>query len=404
MSKIDAQEILELAALIQDFSDTLNQENLLDTVYVNENVHSRILRLILQYHRNRENPFFESFLRIKKIAAILPNDLSPGSPHFFNERDRIDLLIEGKDYAIIVENKIYWAEDQDKQIERYLFSCLDRFDENRIFVLYLTADGSKRVSDKSLTEKARQILGLDGCGAKGRFAEISFKYDILPWLRESIKVSVKGEYRQINAALIQYADYLSGLFGTRESKSKYNRKVMAAFENEGIKSISAYNEYIEATTTLVEELAKKRDDYCRELADKYISLPLKDYCSRHGVKLVEKEYSYNWMCIRIAIPCLEKSSFSLHTEGDGRNIYGISNYEVGSFQFTDEDFKKKFEPRGFRRTPWWPAYKWPIKEDNYYLRPASSEFWETVVRDGSFVRFVIRTYEGTVRCLESETE
>ena len=64
-------------------------------------------------------------------------------------KENIDGLIEepSKDYAIIIENKINWATDQELQLVRY-FNTVKRhgIPDRNIFVIYLTLDGSKKVS------------------------------------------------------------------------------------------------------------------------------------------------------------------------------------------------------------------------------------------------------------------
>ena len=392
------ETIIDFAEAVQELSNDLNRTNLLDAVYVNENVHSRILKMILEYSQHGEYPFYESFLRIPKVAGILPEGFSGGKPRFFNEQDRIDLLIEGADYAIIIENKIYDAVDQDRQMERYILSCSARgIKNNRIFALYLTSDGTKQIPDGSLTVKARDLLGITSTSA-GRFSDINFKYDLLPWLRDAISISKAVEDTQLESALTQYADYLAGMYGERECESEYESKMVELLGKHGIKTIASFNEHIHAVDKLASELSSRRDRYCQFWAGRFITAPLREYCEQNNIELLSADFAYSHITIQMSIPSLRKSSFRFDTEGDGRNIYGISNYDANDGEVLPKAVLNRFGQSGFKPSPWWPVYRYPAQDRRRYLRPESVDFWEVVVPD-DFASFVKDAYEEVVRIL-----
>ena len=68
---VNNDTILDIAKEVQRLISDLNRANLLNTVYVNENTHSRILKMILEYSHDEQYPFFDSFLKIPKVAGIL---------------------------------------------------------------------------------------------------------------------------------------------------------------------------------------------------------------------------------------------------------------------------------------------------------------------------------------------
>ena len=68
---VNNDTILDIAKEVQRLISDLNRANLLNTVYVNENTHSRILKMILEYSHDGQYPFFDSFLKIPKVAGIL---------------------------------------------------------------------------------------------------------------------------------------------------------------------------------------------------------------------------------------------------------------------------------------------------------------------------------------------
>lgn len=396
---MNLETILKLSEEVRNLRDNLNDTNLLDAVYVNENTHSRILKMILSYSENGQYPFYESFLKIDKVADILPEGFLGGKPYFFNERDRIDLLIEGKDYAIIIENKVYDAVDQERQLERYLDSCIGKgIAPERLFALYLTKDGSKKVAEESLTANAREVLGVSS-ETQGRFAEINFKEDILRWLRESILLCEGKDYTQIKSAIIQYTDYVLGMFDEDENTSRFQDGLTDLLEKYDIRTVGAFSEYIDAANRLSADLSRRRDEVCGFLARRFISAPLQDYCKHHNVELAEGPYSYTSVNIQMSIPGQTDCSFILQPYG-GRIFYGISKPKNKENPVTSD----VLADNGFAENEVWAAWRYPSPQDRQYECPATPAFWEVAVTGGGFVQFVIKAYEQTIKLLARERQ
>ena len=192
--------------------------NVIDELHANENAHTRILTRLLKYKTEGSNVILSSFL------SLLPNfnesiDDINNSIVDFNQ-DFIDCLVEcpGK-FAVIVENKIHNAEDQNKQIERYVNTEISKgIPEDKIWAIYLTSDGRKTVEKRSLTEKAKKVL-------VNRFITMNYRNDILPWLKDSILPNCKLREDWLIAALKQYVDHLEGMFGMRSSQSELRKNM-----------------------------------------------------------------------------------------------------------------------------------------------------------------------------------
>ena len=58
--------VLKLSAEVQELSKETRTHYLLEAVHPNENAHSRILKMILEYYNNGSYPFLESFSRFPK--------------------------------------------------------------------------------------------------------------------------------------------------------------------------------------------------------------------------------------------------------------------------------------------------------------------------------------------------
>ena len=205
---------------------------------------------------------------------------------------------------------------------------------------------------------------------------------------------------QINSALIQYTDYIAEMFGEGKIQSQYKNNMKALLENNGITTLADFNDYIDAISKLSSFLIDGREKYCRKLAEKHISTPLKEYCKEKNVQLLAEEYSYRFLSIRISYPTLKKSTFGFHTESDGRNIYGISNLDVNAGEVLSDVCKKNFaEIKQYKTTPWWPEYRYPA--DKQFLKPEESDFWETVVPN-NFATYVIKAYEEVEMLLQQD--
>jgi len=192
--------------------------NLLDELHTDENVHSRLLLKILSYNENSSYALLKSFFEyldgdFKKLEVL--------SPTFTAEKYRIDLLITDKKrrYAIVVENKIHGAIDQPEQINRYIshLQTYEGFSSSEIFVLYLTRNGGSP-AEGSITKEEIEAL-------KGRYKEISFRDDILPWLEKYALTNCPEKNSLFTSSVQQYIDHLNGMFHKRTIEKEMNEKL-----------------------------------------------------------------------------------------------------------------------------------------------------------------------------------
>lgn len=194
--------------------------NIIDNLPVNELSHSRILAQLLQFRTGSKFVILQSLLN--EIQRKHPDTefsrIQISQPKISQEKAHIDIWIRDEDYAIIVENKIYNAADQDAQISRYIDTTLGEchFPKERIFVIYLP----QRPGDPE-----EQSWGDYKDSFKHRYCSFSFSEDILPWLKNKVTPLLYFEHEPlIKSCLIQYIDYLEGLFGKREYDKKEEMK------------------------------------------------------------------------------------------------------------------------------------------------------------------------------------
>lgn len=212
---IENAKILELLEKIKELQSRLPYNvNLVDEIGADENAHSRILKKFLQYKENGEYVFLKHFMEQFEIDEVVIN------PRFTaDDYTRIDLLVEDKDYFIIIENKINGALDQPKQLERYINECKKKNHNATIYVIYLTSDGEEP-SEDSLSNKSREELMSEG----GKLLCLSYRGDISELIKSLIQKCRFGESALLSA-LQQYDDYLDGRYGRRLKDKLINDKM-----------------------------------------------------------------------------------------------------------------------------------------------------------------------------------
>lgn len=212
--------------------------NLLDLIRANENAHSRILGAFLRAQSGGSYEILNSF--VKKFFAEKFTEYIV-KPAFDNEKHRIDLLIaESGKYALIFENKIHNAVLQKNQLARYIEAVKeDGFSESQIYVIYLppneynepnaccwkSPEGCCEHCDRQNIPPECQHLNSYKEAFAERFAYLTFRNDILPWLKDDVLPNCKVKDTYLQSALMQYIDYLEGLFNLRITNHILNMEI-----------------------------------------------------------------------------------------------------------------------------------------------------------------------------------
>lgn len=196
---------------------------LFDFANANENANTKVLEYLLQYNNCQ---FLNSFLN--RVGLPEPKDLN------INITDQrkalghkatgfIDLYIQyDDDVHIIIENKVYGADDTEKQLARYIATVkrvsakdFDKWYDNpsdckNIHVVYLTADGTKEPSTDSLPENLKKLIN---------YYPINYINDILPWLEEDVMPNITyADDGMMIAGMQQYIAFLKQLLSDESSK------------------------------------------------------------------------------------------------------------------------------------------------------------------------------------------
>lgn len=388
-------EIVEIARpvsnLLQRELDKLPYSaNVIDELHANENAHSRILRMLLQYCGGRTWPIYHSFLELmKKHCLYFSFDCS--NPQFANEKDRIDLLItdisKNEKWALIIENKVLEADDQSTQIERYINKVeTSGLSQKNIFVVYLTADGTKEVSSKSLTDSAKEKLDYKGDADEGRFVKLNYLNDILPWIENEVLPSIAIKEDLLISSLKLYIDYLKGMFGKRDNELVIHNKIQNFMEEKlQINSIQDGFRIQEDLNRFQNELNGIISKKATDLLTKHLKEPLSAYLSKHNgiVSLIEYYPNYRFCC-RINLQKWQKLMIQItHEERVG--IFGLCHIDYTKNPLGENSISKLREVfADYKKSDWWPVYNSMNKLDDNAGTPA---FWKSIENDSFCKKF-----------------
>lgn len=236
--------------------------NIIDELHADENAHSRILMKLLQFNEDKSFPILDSFLKELEINETITN------PEFTSDSsDRIDLLIKDEKYAIIVENKIHDAMDQEDQLNRYIEDVKRKGFES-LYIIYLTKDG-REPTNESLSEERKRKLKIEG-----RFYSLSYKDNILTWMEEKILPICRLKEENLSSALRQYIDHLKGLFMERKIDKELNETMEKHIIEELKIENSSSEDKIKHLQKFMNEITNLHtiaDNICREEIYQYFS-------------------------------------------------------------------------------------------------------------------------------------
>lgn len=257
--------------------------NLIDELHINENGHSRILYKLLEY-RNPDGDyiFLKSLLKYISKNCEAFEKICVTNPEITQELCRIDLWVRDKDYAIIFENKVYNATDQEAQIARYI-ECTqgNGCPLDKIFVVYMPQMDDKDPVDDSWGKYKEDFAS--------RYVKFSFRNGVLPWLKSDVLPSIPDKDKLLKSAIEQYVDYLEGLFKQRESdKQLYIMIENYIKEKLGLNDDPFVNKQelerkIEELDEVRQYLVKMKDDYKTQIFEQW------------NEKLKQDFHTYEWI-------------------------------------------------------------------------------------------------------------
>ena len=373
---MEIERKLELRKMAHVISDLFRSEqdklpygaNVIDELHAGENAHSRILRMLLQYSGGGKYPVYQSFINLIKKNGndTIPDDINCYNPTFVNEEGRIDLLIKEYSYpqkfAIIVENKVCGATDQYQQIQRYIEKAEgDDVDTNRIFVIYLTKDGTKDISDYSLTEKAKIKLGITEDNS-GRFIRLDYVNHILPWLKNDVYPIIPIKEDILTSSIRLYIDYLNGICGKREGEKQIFNLIESKMKEElNIKTIEdivkVYNDVTDFNKHVSNMVVKEGGEILKVHLIKPLEMFLKEQYPDNDFEFKDIGNDTLHFWFDIIISKWEKTKIRFTYDGSG-SYYGICHKDINQAKVDVAVINHiKENLPGVKTTTWWPWYQ-----------------------------------------------
>ena len=389
MNEKSNKELIRLAneiyGLFQEQTSKLPYgANVIDELHANENAHSRILRLLLAYKGSNNYPVYASFLRLMVKHCLACRSLEVVDPVFKNEEGRIDVLIKESlsknPFAVIIENKVRDAVDQDEQIQRYLNKVMTEFPSDRIFVVYLTKDGEKQVADYSLTEQAKTILGMTN-ESDGRYIPLNYRYEILPWLEQEVLPNLPLKEDLLAASVKLYIDYLKGMFNMRADEKPILASIYAKMRNElNINSIEDSISVFKQIDFLNSSISNMLNEDIEEVLENHLYQPLFNLFP--GSSIYNKEHDFYHFAFSIFIPTWNNCHFCLKWDKKGQYIgIGYLDQENPLDDETCRLLKARIgeEPSN----EWWAWYKYV---NQLIPNSCTLDVWKEV-ENGTVLRF-----------------
>ena len=265
--------------------------NIIEELYIDEVGHSRILAKLFQYQSNSGNyEILESFVDyiVRKVRKESFGSIKVVSPEVTQEKEHIDIWVrDGNNYAIIMENKVYNAVDQEAQLSRYIEKTIKYgYHEDQIYVIYLSQNGGE--PDKHSWGNYKEAF-------QNRYVNLSFRNNILPWLKTFVLPHVRIKETVLRSAIEQYIDYMEGLFDQREQNDtvKMEKEKMIAeklnldqFED-GFKKVEVLQNKIEEVGDLYNQLVSLKNKYYDEARERLLFPIIQQWNS-----VIEKQYPY----------------------------------------------------------------------------------------------------------------
>ena len=333
-----------LIRFISEFTNAYEREkvalpyhmNVIDELHINENGHSRILFQLLKYKNTKEEYEFLEYLLHYIRKKNKSFDINIRKPNISQEIERIDLWIRDTDYAIIFENKVYNADDQELQLSRYIDKTKDKhYDEDKIYIVYLSQLGS---------EPSEYSWGNYKNSFKERYVNLSFRDDILPWLKEYVLPNIRHKDYNMQCAVVQYIDYLEGLFNLRTNNKKMNMNLNRMIEDyykldkchDDQERVSLLSSKIDEINNLIKQMELTQNVYRKKIYESWKQDTRKRY-----PYLIQEYKDYEWACILVFMEIENKDAIIFINRDKDNSLYC-------QFNFNDESSLDKSSLRSLK--------------------------------------------------------
>lgn len=267
--------ILKLAKEIEEQSNKAKCHrpyNVFTAWRMSENDHTKMLLALLRFQdSNRRYPLLNSFLnafakgRDKMIHYQHPSNVCIRFNPRYDKDDKhsfIDGLVlftaGGKRIAVIIENKIYDAPDQQGQIRRYVNHMIkdEKIALENVWVFYITGNGIKEVEKISYDisdEDENSNIGR-------RFVALNYESDIVGWLKKSV-LGARIFPESLTCVVRTYVEYLEKDLFCEDDSATWRKNLLCnkLIGHHNMKKLS--DKDLTTLYSFYEEVAKTRKEW-----------------------------------------------------------------------------------------------------------------------------------------------
>ena len=318
--KEDLESAKALLGLVENYRSKREEKlgelpflyNVLEEVRVNENAHTRLLMRLLEYP-----PALSSFLDWLQEKDETFNPPKTYKPKITAEKHRIDGLIQEKGkYAIIIENKVCGAVEQEGQLGRYIDKCRELgYDQSDIYILYLFDRPGSYPSLQTWGEyRAEQF--------DGRYLVLSYEQDITPWLKNFLArcEGTDEKTKVLREGVAQYLDYLRLLF--KIDRYTMMKSELTRFIEDELELSALFLDSPQETIDLLKDKLKSIDDLGGE-----VERLLKYYRIKAWGKDTEQEYRSAKVFIDAEVG-KSYPKFGIHYQLEGAPFVALAEYYI----------------------------------------------------------------------------
>lgn len=358
----------------------IHDYNVFDVLEAKEVKHSKFIASLL----NPKGLHYQGDLFLNKFIEVCGIDdfgLDALNSQVYREYKNIDIYITDGNKHIIIENKIWDADDQDKQIYRYIETIKNEnssLDNDRILVLYLTPNDGKKPSQKSLNGFEIKDGFLEKGNDKIRYKHIICN-DILGWLNK-VKIEIVN-LTDLNVIITQYEKAVKNLKNKGEKME--NNLIIEQIKKNYELCLNIHNEFENAKINLLNELFSKVDKTLQETINPKdwtiefheIKEPLKIFSIKlKGYNEENHDGNYIYYCIE-------------PQNGYNNIFFGLVRSNKVKNELNNDCFqnivKESNYCKSWNKSKWWACYykKFSTADDLIveYLR--NEEFISEIVKD-----------------------
>ena len=244
----------------------------------------------------------------------------------------------------------------------------------------MTRDGNKKVSDTSLTDKAKKYLAFSD-KSNGRFICMNYKDDIMPWLETLMDTEEIQREPLLSSSITLYVDYLKEIFDARkedvEIENELEKLLMDRLQTSNLQELLQTWEDVDKLQVIVSSAAVKK---------------IKSICENKICKAIEKRgyhvrtysFQYDYFDLEVDVPEWEKCWWAM--ESDKNRLFS------GVWKNPEKKVAKKYiamlkdvfdhSDDGYLGWNWHKGYE------------LNDEFWVNIeAHPTKFVNFIIKEIE-----------